>query len=118
MKPKLLIPLLLLVALLVFQPAHAQLGTGNIQTQTDISGTGATVAICATCNQAKWVQITALATNTGVARWGDSNTSSSRGAAIAAGGGQYLPTAGGPYYLPQMYVYVANGDKLTITWAY
>lgn len=119
MKTKALLPLLIvLLALLVFQRADAQLGTGNIQTQTDITGSGATVPVCSTCGYAQWVQITTPSANAAAVRWGDSSTSSTRGAAIEAGGGQYLPKTAGPYYLPQLYVYIASSDKVSVTWGY
>lgn len=98
--------------------AFGQQNTGSIQTETDITGTNATVAICSTCGTAKWVQIVTPAANAAVVRWGDSNTSSTRGAIIAAGGGQYLPPDGGPYSLPNLYVFIATNDKVTVTWGY
>lgn len=89
----------------------------SVTTLADITGTGATVAICATCtNTVRWVQITTPSTNAQLVRWGDSSTAVGQGSLIAPGGGQKLPIAEGPYVLSQLYVYVANNDKVTITY--
>lgn len=98
-------------------PVRAQGGL-NPGTVPDITGTGAAVQVCATCNGATWIQLTTLSTNTSVIRWGDSNVSASRGAAIAPGGGQLVPVTVVPYALSKLYVYIANGDKLTVTYGY
>lgn len=98
--------------------ASAFAGTST-QTLADITGTGATVAICATCGVAKWVQLTTPSTNAAVVRWGDSNTSSTRGSLIAPGGGQGLrPQIECPCDLSATYVYVANSDKVSVTYGY
>ena len=93
-------------------------------TVADITGSGAAVQI-ATSGAAQWVQITAPSGNGAVVRFGDSNVSISRGAIVAAGGGQFLPpipvgpsagAATGLYQLSTIYCYIANGDKVTVTW--
>lgn len=93
-----------------------------VQTYADITGTGATVAI-ATSGSAKWVQIVAPSANSATARWGDSSTTSSRGGLLPAGSGQFLPPVSRTvndsvqvtlYQLPSIYVYIANGDKITV----
>jgi hypothetical protein len=82
-----------------------------------ISGTGAVVRVSTTDQQASSLQFTAPAANSGIARVGDSTTSSSVGEALPAGAGQYLsPTGRGSYSLNAWYVYVANGDTVTILW--
>lgn len=88
------------------------------RTQADITGAASTVAVAST-GGARWIQIVAPATNSASVRWGDANTSATRGNIIAAGGGQMLPPlSGGDYYpLASVYVYVASGDKVTVTWA-
>lgn len=108
--------LLLLVAIAVnnVPVAHAQAGTGTFSTIPDITGTGAAVLL-ATSGQARWCQLQAPATNTADVRWGDFNVSVSRGAGIAAGGGQMVPFQSQLYSLNSLYAYVANGDKLRIT---
>lgn len=98
----------------------------TLKTQADITGTGAAQALTGPAN-ARWVQLVAPAGNASVVRWGDSLVSSSRGAIIAAGGGQMLApigtAAGGSpqstlYDLTRIYVLVAVGDKITVTWGF
>ncbi len=82
-----------------------------------ISGTGAVVQLSTTDQQASSIQFTAPSGNTGVARIGDSSTSSSVGEALPAGSGQYEPPRWqGSHSLNTWYVYVANGDKVTVLW--
>jgi len=90
-------------------------------TLPDITGASTTTALSATGQTARTCQLVALSTNSVVIRWGDASTTVARGAAIAAGGGQFLPPGGvgSPYAidLTTTYVYVATGDKLTVTCA-
>lgn len=89
----------------------------NPRTAVDIAGSAATVAI-ATVGGAEWVQINAPTGNAAVVRWGDASTSATRGGIIAAGGAQFLPKIPGrTYQLPNIYVYVASGDKVSVVWA-
>ncbi len=83
-----------------------------------ISGTGAVVQVSATDQQASSIQFTAPAANMGIARLGDqATTSSSVGEALPAGSGQYFPPRWqGSYSLNTWFVYVANGDKVTVLW--
>jgi hypothetical protein len=116
MSKRFLITLALVVAFALMAPA--QLDLQNLGTIADITGTGATVQACASCNNARWIQISTPGANTAVVRWGDANTSVSRGSLIAPGGGQYLHPDGGPYFLPRLYLYVASGDKVSITYGF
>ncbi len=89
----------------------------NPRTQVDITGAAATVAIAAV-GGAEWVQINAPTGNASVVRWGDASTTSTRGGIIAAGGAQFLPKIPGrTYQLPNIYVYVAMSDKVSVVWA-
>lgn len=82
-----------------------------------ITGTGAVVQLSSTDQQASSVQFTAPSGNSGTARIGDATTSSSLGEALAAGAGQYFgPRSQGAYSLNTWYVYVANGDTVTVLW--
>ncbi len=82
-----------------------------------ISGTGAVVQLSSTDQQASSIQFTAPAGNTGTARIGDSTTSSTVGEALPASTGQYFPPRWqGAYSLNTWYVYVPNGDKITVLW--
>lgn len=87
-------------------------------TLADITGDGAAHKF-ATSGRAKWVQIIALSSNGSAVRIGDSNAGVSRGMPVAAGGGLLLPvqTNNQMYDLSAWYYYVANGDKVSITWA-
>lgn len=87
---------------------------------SDITGTGATVAL-STSGTARFCQLNPLAANAAVIRLGDATTSISRGAAIAAGSGMFIPPSPGVnsaapiFQLNAVYVYIANGDKLSVT---
>ena len=82
-----------------------------------ITGTGAVVPLSSTDQQASSIQFQTPSANTGTARIGDSTTSSTVGEALPAGAGQYFPPRSqGAYSLNTWYVYVANGDKVTILW--
>jgi len=90
--------------------------TSSLATLPDITGTGAAVALASSHTYAHWVQITAPAGNGAAVYWGDANVSTSRGSVIAAGGGQFLPASGPVYDLSTVYVYVATGDKVKVTY--
>lgn len=97
--------------------AHAQ--TSSVKTITDITGTAATVAVCSTCGTVKWLQLVAPSTNASNARWGDSNTAVNRGALIAPSGGMYMAYQQiCPCDLGSIYLYIANGDVITVSFGY
>lgn len=82
----------------------------------DITGTGATVQIAVSGN-ARWVQIIADAANTAAVRTDQtSSVSITNGAKIPAGGGFMYPFQGQNYALANIYVYIANGDKISVIW--
>ncbi len=82
-----------------------------------LSGTGAVVRLSSTDVQASSIQFTTPTGNSGTARIGDSATSSSVGEALPAGSGQYeAPRSQGAYALNTWYVYIANGDTVTVLW--
>lgn len=90
----------------------------------DIAGTGATVALSSTPLYVRTLQLVAPIGNSSVVRWGGPLTTSSRGSAIAAGGGQYFPplpinqgaSSQTQRNLANIYVYIANGDTLTVSY--
>ena len=94
--------------------------TLHVFSLTDITGTGATVAL-ATTGTARFCQLVALPTNSSGIRLGDSTTTASRGSYIAPGGGQFIPPSPGVnnassvFQLNAVFVYIANSDKLTGT---
>lgn len=108
------ISLLLLFVLVAILGAQTMIVT----TVADITGDGAAHALKANYTAARWVQIVAPAANTAAVRFGDSNTSASRGIPIAAGGSMYLGESqkSSPYDLATLYYYAANNDKLTLTY--
>ena len=87
---------------------------------SDITGTGATVAL-SNSGTARFCQLNPLSTNSAVIRLGDATTSISRGVALAAGSGMFIPPSPGQnsaapiFQLNAVYVYIANGDKLSVT---
>lgn len=86
----------------------------------DITGAGTTVAL-STSGTARFCQLNPLSTNAAVIRLGDSTTSVSRGVALAPGSGQFIPPSPGQnsaaplFQLSMVYVYIATGDKLSVT---
>ena len=113
-------------ALLMVQTASTQSNLGLVQPSSiaDITGTGATVQLYSTGGPARDVLIFALAANTGTARCGDSNAGTSRGVPLAAGASRFYPPQtqiSGDlkqplYNLASFYCYIANGDKVSVTW--
>lgn len=87
-----------------------------ISTAPDITGSASTVVLLSTHRYARTIQIVAPTTNTSAIRWGDTSTTSTRGAVIPPGNGQFFPQIGLPYDLNTIYVYVASGDKVSISW--
>ena len=96
----------------------------TVVTEADISGTGATVKVAAS-GAARWVRFGAPAANTAPIRWGDSATAVGQGSSISPGhegGPPPIPinhqseASAQVYSLASLYVYVANGDKCSITW--
>ena len=90
----------------------------------DITGTGATVQLTASSITVRWVQLVTPTGNAAVVRWGDSNVSVSRGAIIAPGGGQFVPPippnqnapSQNTVNLSTLYLYIASGDKVSVTY--
>ena len=111
-----LVLLLLLAALVGAQDSL------TIYPITDISGTGSAVHLSSS-GAARWCQLVAPAGNAAVVRWGDSSITTSRGAIIAAGAGQFIPPMVGTnppggsalFQLANVYVLVQSGDKISIT---
>lgn len=93
-------------------------------TQADITGTGATVQLVTAGGGARGIIITALSTNSGIARCGDSNVAVARGTPLAAGislsYGAITSMAVDPqqplYNLAAFYCYIANSDKVAVQW--
>ena len=86
-----------------------------IASRTEITGTGAAVQV-ASSGAARWVQVIADPGNTSSVRVGDSTVNTTSGAKVAAGGGLLLPYQNANYTLASIYVYVANGDKVSVLW--
>jgi hypothetical protein len=98
---------------------QAQTTSVGIGTLADITGNGATHQVSATVQGARWIKFSCLTGNSAPIRIGDSNTSSSRGAACAAGSVMEFPPLHAPPYsydLSKVYYYAANSDKLTVTY--
>lgn len=97
---------------------HAQQSTGttNFSTVADISGTGATVKASSSVVVANWVQISTPSTNAAVVRWGGASTAVGQGSQIAPGGGQLINQSMCPCDLSKLNLYIANGDKVSLTW--
>ena len=85
---------------------------------TDISGGSATVALEATgTDVAKWIALLAPPGNSNNVRFGDSTTTATKGGLLVPGATFTTPACDTCVYpLSGTYVYVATGDKLTVTW--
>jgi hypothetical protein len=83
-----------------------------------ITGTGATVALAASSTPTRWVDVQAASGNTGTVRLGDSTTASATGREIAKGTSFLLPFTypNQIYDLATIYVYVAAGDVVNVTY--
>jgi len=108
-----------------YSPVEAQGGLVTITSPARVTGSGAAVQLAAS-GTARWVQITALAGNSATVQVGGSNVSTTIGVPVAAGGGMFFPpmpfdsrlaTNQSYYSLSNIWVYVANGDKVNFTWA-
>jgi hypothetical protein len=101
----------------------------RITSPAEISGTGVAVQLNAT-EVARWIQFVAPLSNsathcvaadiTACPRVGDANVSATRGIPIPPGGGYMLPVlpSGQPgYSTAQIYVWIASGDKIDVSWA-
>lgn len=114
---------LFLLLLLLCNPAIPQVSTPSIRTIADITGDAAAHQLSTTAISARWVLIVTLAANSAVVRVGDVSTSTSRGAAVAAGGGLFFPPIAGTrqqpvlYDLSTIYYYAGSGDKITVVYA-
>lgn len=95
-------------------------------TLADLTGDASTHPVSATSIHAWTVDLTALATNSAACRIGDSNTTSSRGQVIAAGGSYHFqgrPSATNvnakdqAFDLSTIYYNCGSGDKLTVMYA-
>ena len=104
----------LVAALMAAQTANPV----RMHSLADISGSSTTVAISTSGTGAQWIQFVAPTGNVSVARWGGPETTSAIGSIIAPGAGQFTPPCppGSFYPLNTVYVYVATGDKLSITY--
>lgn len=107
-----------ILALIAAALLSAQSGPVRMHSLADITGSSTTVAISVSGTGAQWIQFVAPTTNTSVARWGGPETTSAIGSIIAPGAGQFTPPCppGSYYPLNTVYVYVATGDKLSITY--
>jgi len=104
------------IAALVILLLAAIVLTATVKTRTEITGTGAAVQV-ASSGSALWVQVVADPGNSSPVRLGDSTVTATSGVRVAPGGGQMLPYKGDFYTLSSIYVYVANGDKVSVIWS-
>lgn len=95
-----------------------------VHTLADIAGNNQAQKLSSTRIQANWIQFTIPVTqSTGVSmnasavRVGDQNVSSSRGTSVPTTGMLFPPISEGQYLdLSLVYVFVATGDKVQITY--
>jgi len=105
----------LIFSLLVTLTCLAQ--TSSMYSIPDITGTGATVALTPGVHTlARWVDVSALSTNASLVRFGDATVNVNQGTPIYPGGNNHLQPGGPQYDLSQIYVFIASGDKVAVTW--
>ncbi len=83
-----------------------------------ITGSSASVQISTSSTPVHWIQMVAPSGNSATAYWtiGAAATTATS-MTLPAGAGQFLPPKGnGGYDLAGVYVYVANGDTLRVSW--
>ncbi len=87
-----------------------------VHSLADIVGASASAASISPASNisAQWVQF--IVTGSGTVRLGDSNTSSTRGAPIPAGGSQFFPYKGTSNFYPLagIYAYIPTGATLSV----
>ena len=107
---------LLLVAILL--AAFVKVGDSQAACcSITISGTAAAVQISTSSTPVHWVQLVAPTGNMSTAYWGLGTVTTSNGNILPAGAGQFLPPKSqGGYDLSNVYVYVAMGDTLRVSW--
>ncbi len=101
----------------------------RITAPAEMTGTGAAVQLNAS-EVARWIQFVAPLSNStthcsvtdisACPRVGDVNVSATRGIPLAPGAGYLLPPlpSGQPgYSTAQVYVWIATGDKVDVSWA-
>lgn len=94
----------------------------QVHTIVDITPGGAATALSAVKGTlATWVALSAAKGNAGAIRFGDSNVSATRGAALAAGATApfLLPRCDfnqGQYDLSQIYVFGTSTDSVSVTY--
>ena len=112
------------LALIFAATLVGQQGQIGITTLATITGDAATHQL-QTSGSARWVQFITASGNAAAMRIGSSNTSSTRGLPIAAGGGFMLPPipkdsteSGGSqlYDLSKIYYYLATSDTVSVAW--
>lgn len=97
----------------------AQTSLLNPYTLSDITGTGATVALASVYTPAKVIKLTAPSTNSANIRYGDASTTSTHGDILVAGSKDSISAINGGYIdLHVISAYIANGDKLVVTYWY
>lgn len=109
---------LLIISILAF----AMFGQVQVHSIADITGDGTTHQFTGD-SRARWVLFQTPSTNTGTARIGDANVTTTRGEIIPGTSGIFWPPIGDQkdptqfYDLTKLYYNVASSDKLVITWA-
>lgn len=89
----------------------------NVHPLAEITGTGAAVQVSTSPARAKWIQIIADKGNSAEVWFGDSTVAIGVGLKIPAGGGYNTPTCDQCIYTPAAHwIYIANGDKVTLAW--
>ncbi len=103
----------------------AQGGLVAITSSAQVTGAGAAVKVAAS-GSARWISVSAGASNAATVQCGGSNVSTTIGTPIASGGGMFFPpmpfdgrlsTSQSYYSLASVWCYVANGDTVNFVWA-
>lgn len=116
------IGVLLAAVLITAGIGNAQGGAAQTVTLPDFTGTGATVCLAAS-GTARWIQFIAPSANAAAVRIGYAATVNN-GAAVAPGGGFFWPpltrvdlaASQNQYALASACMYIASGDKVSVTY--
>ena len=108
----------LVLSLSILLVASAKVGDSQaVCCSITISGSAASVQISTSSTPVHWVQLVAPTGNMSTAYWSLGTVATASGNILPAGAGQFLPPKSqGGYDLANVYVYVAMGDTLRVSW--
>ena len=89
--------------------------TASLVPIPDLTMTGSAVPLTSSTLMVHWCQFTAPTANTASIYWGNSTVTAAKGAEMAPGYGQSIPSSGPPYDTSAVYFTGTSGDKVKAT---